>query len=679
MIERNLQQEEIKQGWKDFICGRPVNGKVRTEVLASWKRCRNLGVDPLLVVPERLIDTEEIHRRMERNEEMLEVAVPAVEYLYQFLRDASLFVSISDVDGYLLNVQGDTTAIDPENEILYTCWSEQKMGNNPIGTTLYSGKPLQVSGYEHYCRFPHHFSGAGTPIHDPDGKIIGAISITHVTKNPHPHTLAMIVMTAYSIELELKERLYARKLAAVNEHLSGVLDFMSECLLVLDHTGEISMVNRAFLEQFHMKEEELIHRDIRKFLKDPEVVRQILDKKRFTDEMTGFLAPTGMASCTVTHSPVILGNEYDSILILSPMARVRKLADKIRNPQAKFTFDNIVARADASRKIFESAQKIAETDSNVLLLGESGTGKDVFAQAIHNASSRRNGPFVPINCGAIQKELIASELFGYEEGAFTGARKGGSIGKLEAANGGTIFLDEIGEMPLDLQPLLLRAIEQRMITRIGGKTFIPLNVRIIAATNRDLYQEVQEGRFRQDLYYRLDVFSLRIPPLRERSQDIPMLVKSFLRQMNEKYGKMVAGFSSGAMEFLLSYSWPGNVRELQNCVERCVALSEGRTITEELLPPNLRGDERREIVLPGGKRSAGSGKAEDYGRRESRERSEREEMDTPLSREEMEKADLLRVLRQSRWNITLASEMLGVTRATVYRRIKRYHLDRGKR
>lgn len=658
MENHSVSQSALKKGWKEFVGGQEPTVPIRPEVLEAWERCRGLAVTPFLKVPFRLTDADEIDRRLQRNQEMLQIAGPAIEYLYQFLQDANLFAAISDAEGYLLKIFGDTTLIDPNHDILYTVWSEDKMGNNPIGTSIHDDRPLQVSGYEHYCIFPHHFSGAGAPIHAPDGRIIGAISITHVTSNPHPHTLAMIVMTAYAIELQLRQLEASRATAMAYQHLQVVIDSLSESLLVLDRFGRISMVNGAFLQQLQVNDQELMGRGIQEFLFDPELIRSISQGRAFTDAITKLHVGDSAYPCVMTCRPVTVENKQECLLILSDLSRAHKLASKLKDRQARQTFDTIIGISQPFRRVLDEARRLAATDSNILLLGESGSGKDVLAQAIHNASSRRNGPFIPINCGAIQRELIQSELFGYEEGAFTGAKRGGAMGKLEAANGGTVFLDEIGEMPIDVQPILLRAIEQRMITRVGGKKFVPLDVRIIAATNKDLYQEMQSGHFRQDLFYRLNVFTIALPPLRERVEDIPALVNQFVRRMDEKYGKQVTAFTPQAMELLCRYPWPGNVRELQNCVERCVVLAGEPVMDAELLPATVAEN------LPGT-----AGGAEPL--REPR----RETLPQPPS-DERAGEELLRLLEHFHWNITQVSQYLGVTRATVYRKMKRYHLEK---
>lgn len=262
----------------------------------------------------------------------------------------------------------------------------------------------------------------------------------------------------------------------------------------------------------------------------------------------------------------------------------------------KYQFEKIVGAGHAMREIFSLITDVAKNDSTVLIQGESGTGKELVARAIHNLGDRKNKLFVPVNCAAIPENLLESELFGHERGAFTGAfeRK---LGKFELAEGGTLFLDEIGSMPLSLQSKLLRVLQEKEIERVGGTHAIPINVRVISATNSDLAKALKEEKFRKDLYYRLNVIPIVIPPLRARKEDIPLLVDHFITIYNAEFGKKVATFSREAEEALMDYSWPGNVRELQNLIERLVALSKGKVIYIERLPKEITDEEFKEKVF----------------------------------------------------------------------------------
>ncbi len=314
----------------------------------------------------------------------------------------------------------------------------------------------------------------------------------------------------------------------------------------------------------------------------------------------------------------------------------------------RYTFDSILSSSSAIHALKVQAMKAAGKSFPVLLTGESGTGKELFAQAIHHASPRKMQPFVRVNCAAIPRELLESELLGYEKGAFTGARSGGKAGKFELAHQGTIFLDEIGELPLDMQPKLLRVLEEKEFERVGGNKVIQSDFRLIAATNEDLEQRVEEGSFRMDLYYRLNVIRLRLPPLRERPEDILPLFRALLAEAVEENGMEELDVAKDAARILESYDWPGNVRELKNVVERTLSMLEGRVITSEDLPFFLQP-----------------------GHRESARPSETRLRD---AQGRAEKDAIVRALEQSRGNKAQAARLLGIHRTLLYKKLKKYGL-----
>ncbi|RMF89342.1 MAG: sigma-54-dependent Fis family transcriptional regulator [Nitrospinota bacterium] len=311
-----------------------------------------------------------------------------------------------------------------------------------------------------------------------------------------------------------------------------------------------------------------------------------------------------------------------------------------------YEFANILGKSPAMQHLFTMMRRVAQSTANVLITGESGTGKELVAKAIHYHSSRKQGPFIPVNCGAIPEELLESELFGYVRGAFTGAQRE-KMGLFEAAHGGSLFLDEVSEMPASLQVKLLRAIQEKEVRRIGATQARQVDVRIIAATNRDLLTEVEQGRFREDLYYRLNVLPLHIPPLRERPEDIPLLATHFLRKYAERNGKAVQGISEPALKLLLDYPWPGNVRELENVIERAVILGQYERITPADLPEMLTARRPEYALLERGKRQR-------------------------LTLEELEREYILQVLEEVKGNKQKAAERLGIDRKTLYRRLEQY-------
>ncbi|WP_026475917.1 sigma-54-dependent transcriptional regulator [Alkaliphilus transvaalensis] len=312
------------------------------------------------------------------------------------------------------------------------------------------------------------------------------------------------------------------------------------------------------------------------------------------------------------------------------------------------TGKQIIGASNQLKNVMDMVERVSKTNATVLILGESGTGKELIANAIHYSSDRKAAPYVKINCGAIPENLIESELFGYEKGAFTGAatRK---IGKFERANGGTIFLDEVGELDLGMQVKLLRVLQEKEIERIGGTQPIKIDVRVVAATNRDLFSMVEEGRFREDLYYRLNVIPIQLPPLRERKEDIPLLVNYFLEKFSQEVGKGKIMLEDGVAEKLLQYQWKGNIRELENVIERMVILSDGNKITVNNLPKEILVAEiREEFLLP----------------------------ENGLFMEDLEKNLILQALERTDYNQTKAAQLLGISRHTLIYRMEKYSIKK---
>jgi transcriptional regulator with PAS, ATPase and Fis domain len=324
--------------------------------------------------------------------------------------------------------------------------------------------------------------------------------------------------------------------------------------------------------------------------------------------------------------------------------RYETLLDEMRGK--RYSFDNILTKNQAMLGLIDQARRIADSSATVLILGESGTGKELFAQALHETSGRRKGPFVAINCGAIPRDLIESELFGYEEGAFSGARKKGKPGKFELACGGTLFLDEVGELPLDSQAKLLRVLEERKIDRLGGTAPIPVDFRLVAATNRDLGTSVNSGKFRSDLFYRINEFPIEIPPLRSRPEDIPLLARHFLAEVSRRERLPLLKISEGTTEALMAHDWPGNVRELRGLMRQMAWKAQGPTIEPHHLPPSLNKGQGGGI----------SGTLEEL-----------------LAR--AERSAIESALQASGGNRALTARMLGIHRTALYKKMSRLEME----
>jgi len=352
--------------------------------------------------------------------------------------------------------------------------------------------------------------------------------------------------------------------------------------------------------------------------------------------------------------------DNDELLLnVSRILEIRNLRLQVETLRSELTsryrFSNIVGTSARMNSVFQLMEKMSRVDGTVLVSGESGTGKELVARAIHFASPRKDGPFVIVNCGAVPRDLIESEFFGHVKGAFTDARSD-KTGKFELANTGTIFLDEVGELAQDAQVKLLRALGEREIVRVGGTKTVPVDVRVVAATNKELEAEVASGNFREDLYFRLAVLSLRLPPLRERREDIPLLVEHFVRKYARELGKNVLAFAPGALTRLAGYGWPGNVRELENVIYEAMVMAEGEWVTEAALPARLRltAAVQEDGRPPGPPASGPSG-------------SLREEVQCVAERREKEL--ILEALRQAGGSRTRAARALGVSRKTLFNKM----------
>ena len=325
-----------------------------------------------------------------------------------------------------------------------------------------------------------------------------------------------------------------------------------------------------------------------------------------------------------------------------------------------YEFNNIIGKSPQILKVIDECQKISNNNSNVLITGESGTGKEFFARAIHNNSFRKNAPFIAINCGAIPKELIESELFGYEAGSFTGANKNGYVGKFQLADGGTIFLDEIGEMPLNMQVTLLRVLQDKCITKIGSKKCTKIDVRIIAATNKDLKKAISENLFRKDLYYRLNAFNIHIPPLKDRIGDVPLFLEYFLKEKSTEFNKPIPVVPETLFQKIISYCWPGNIRELENFVENFVALDGISTYDINLEECHcLTHDNLGNKIV--------------FTEKEIKKVEDTEEV---LSFVELEKREIKKAIKVFDGNMTKIAKALGISRNALYTKIKKYGIDK---
>jgi transcriptional regulator with PAS, ATPase and Fis domain len=448
--------------------------------------------------------------------------------------------------------------------------------------------------------------------------------------------------------------------------LQTIFNSLADGVVVIDSRGNTTLVNPAAEKMFNIQGSDVLGLPVSRFLPSSHIMETLSKKKRFDYDIIDF----GDSSLIAGHEPVFCGERIIGVAsTFRTVSEIQKIDHKIRDKAmsrgftAQYGFQDFFGKSPAMKEVTQQAKIFAQTDSTILITGETGTGKEVMAQSIHNFSRRKNKPFVAINCTAIAENLLESELFGYEEGAFTGARKGGKIGLFELAHEGTIFLDEIGSMPVSLQSRLLRVLQERKVMRIGGERLIPIDVRIIAATNKDLLLQVKERLFREDLYYRLNVLSLNMPPLRERQLDLPDLIDSLTDRFSEKYKRKKVKIPKDVVKVLTSYPWPGNIRELENVTERLVLLfGSGKPIHQLVYS----------VLMMGGANGAKTGAlTEEVPRRDYAPSSAKEE---PAALDELKKKKITDVLEQANFNISKASSFLGISRSTLYRKMKRFGL-----
>ena len=425
----------------------------------------------------------------------------------------------------------------------------------------------------------------------------------------------------------------------------AILESILDGVFTVDSQFRITSFNKAAENITGYKKEEVLGKNCSEVMRSPDADARPLRKTLETGENVSnyemeIITKNGKR-IPVSVNTAILYDEKGEVIggveTFRDMSEIVRLRNEVRH---RFSFGNIIGKSDCMQIIYDKLEVISVTDSNVLIEGETGTGKDLIARTIHYNSMRKDKPFVKINCAAIPENLLESELFGYKKGAFTGAVMD-KMGKFEAADGGTIFLDEIGDMPLSLQAKILRVIEEKEFERLGEVKSRKVDVRVIAATNRPLKELVEQGKFRLDLYYRLNVVRIKLPALRERAEDIPLLLDHFIEVFNKKFNKKVKGVEQRVMDFLLDYSWPGNVRELENVIEHAMIHARGDLIRFDNLPDYLFEEGESDAV----------------------------------SLEDIEREHILRVLKSVNNNKTLASKILGISRSTLWRKLKELNIE----
>ena len=469
--------QAMKREWEKFIAGETGVDRemVTDEVYDSWEICKGLGVDPIRIPHHEILAGADLKKLLKHHASFIDISRPFMQNLHKFLAGSGFLVALYDNDGYVLEVIGDENAVNHARRgefVVGSLWTEESAGNNNVGTVLRLKKPIQIFAAQHYHRFFHNETDSSAPIYNPEGELIGGICLTGHYFRATRDTLGMVIAAAQAIENEMQTRKAARELQMAYSFQKTVITSIPEALITIDNEDTISLINDNTKKLLFPHVENVVGQPLHSVFgaRNFRFLSMIREHETLTDaEVRIFTQNTGY-DYTMTCNTIIdtEGKTVGKIIILNEIKRAKTLVTQMIGAKAKFSFEDIRGRNSRFLTTLEQARVVSQNSSNVLLLGESGTGKDVFAQAIHNAGERKNGPYVAINCAAIPRDLITSELFGHEEGAYTGSRRGGNQGKFELADGGTIFLDEIAETPLELQAVLLRVIEDKSIVRIGG-------------------------------------------------------------------------------------------------------------------------------------------------------------------------------------------------------------------
>lgn len=627
-------QRALERRWESALSGGTMPVDVRPVVRDSWARAIQTEVSPTLP-----------RAPMVWSENALQLARDASDWL-PFARQAigaaatpytggGHILTLFDAEGRMLWSEGDPRALEGLSEINFrpgAHWSEEVVGTNGPGTALATGGPVHIVGAEHYCEQWHAWHCAAMPVRDPlTGEICGAVDISGFRDAAHPHTLTLTATLVVAVEQMLRAREAERRTAIMQAMVRLASRWPADTAVAVDRSGSVigalHELGASFTGQSAAAES---------------TRRALADAVRNTGHSpTELNLPLGRG---IVYPVRVDGVTVGACLVVPrevPSPRESSRRHDAAARRTRYGFQDLLGQSASLRQAIEIASAAAETELPVLLQGESGTGKELFAQGIHSAGVRSRAPFVVVNCAALPRELVESELFGYVGGAFSGSRREGSVGKFEAAHGGTIFLDEVAELPATAQAALLRVLQEGEITPVGAAHTRLVDVRVIAATNRDLTAWVTAGEFRSDLYYRLNVLGIDLPPLRNRTDDIDALAERFLADASADLGRPATVLTDEHYARLRQHNWPGNVRELKNLMGKVAALGTyvlDNLGTRHIEPAPVRAPTRSD-------ESAGS--------------SPRDQ--------------LIQAVRGAR-TMAEAAQRLGVTRSTLYRRMERLGL-----
>jgi len=622
-IARRPEGLDTMEAWERFLTG-VSNAAIPTRnfVVASWLRSQQLGIDPTGRSAPLVVHGDAIEALRRRHADLVSAASAVFAQVADVFSGSRSLMLLTNNEGVVLEVVGDPQTLEQAQDIHLTHggdWRERSVGTNGIGTAIATGRPAQVHAAEHFCEGIKAWTCAAAPIFEPTtGAMLGVVDISGPPSTYQRNNLSLAMSTARQVEMVLAARATDERMRLLEVCLGRISEADVAGMIAIDRAGR------------------LVHRTGR-LLNLVSIGQRVpgLDADMDIEDWARKL-PDGLRAEWL--SPVTVdGRVIGAMLVVPPPPRA--------TPASTSAFDAILGQSSAMAEVFKRARHLVGKQVPVLIEGETGTGKELFARAIHGAHDPRR-PFIVFNCGSVSRDLLGAELFGHVRGAFTGATNEGRPGRFELANGGTLCLDEIGELPLELQPFLLRVLEDGVVYRLGDGQPRRVEVRLLALTNRILTDEVAAGRFRRDLYHRISVTRICPPPLRDRHGDLELLVAHFNATLAERHEVPQRRFGTQILNLLAAYSWPGNVRELRNTVESLLLMSDA---------PDVRLDEL-----------AAGFSTEPIGASPS--------SDAPASLARAERDAIVGAVRLSRGNLSAAAKSLGVSRSTLYRKSERYRL-----
>jgi len=618
-------------------------GQVAEAIERSWRRCLNHGLafdapnDPLV------ISAQELANRQEQNHLLITLAEPEMAALSEQISHTRSLVILTDNEGVILSSMGDQTFIDDAQRVSLSpgaSWNEAHRGTNAIGTALIEQSAISVQGAEHFMAHHHALSCSAVPIFDAENHLLATLDVSNDFQMPQQHTLALVKMAAQMIENRLFRASYSAEIVLHFHSRPEFIDTLWEGIAAFDGDGQFIATNRS--GQFQLN----LHVD------------QINPQSEYIHFNQLFDEPLNVLKARLHHQERALifqmrlmngAKIFAKIAFLNPQKPTSRPEKSLTVLSTSAANLDLLNSGDAQiNRAIKQVKQVLDRQIPILIQGETGVGKDLFARAIHDASPRRKGAWVAVNCAALPEGLIEAELFGYEEGAFTGARRKGSAGKLVQADGGTLFLDEIGDMPLSLQARLLRVLQDRAVTPLGSAQSIKVDFALMSATNQKLKEKVESGEFRSDLYYRINGLSVMLPALRLRT-DLDALIKLILNIEQSTH----INLSHEVATIFAQHPWPGNIRQLHNVLRTAIALSDGELITIDHLTSDfleeMKNNSERKVAIQIVKT-------------------------THSNLDQITKEAIERSLLQHQGNISAVARELGMSRNTLYRKLKNFGL-----